>query len=485
MGTWKIVANTIYYGVVPKLTFLASLVVTPLITPFLTPADYGIQGVISSYTSLLAVIAPLGFHVHLTNSFYEYKENYRLVWGRVLYIFLVSGIVFGLVDALLLWLVLPMEPSLELAALCLLGAIPVLLFGNNLVASHLFPLLARPQPLVLTNLLCSLAGTALLFTMVYGFHLGYWGLIAAGGLSAILSFGIFARILWTGYHIKPIMERNARRFTRMLKVALPLIPHALGFVLLTSSSRIVMTWYQVPLDEIGLFTHGCAMGEMGMFLTTALTTALAPQIQTAYRNGNLQAYRKLYYICQLVSLTVSVMICLWMQEIYTLLIRNDELSMSANIATLMCFANVVYPFYTFMSVPAFIEKNTLQLLWLVFVPGLLNIAICAALIPVWGYKVAIYSTMLSYWSQLAIPLWNRFYKQHVGAWLGSLDFGGTGARRCEGAIKLLAVAGLFAGCVLLFNYINHVALGYKVAITLMVLMLFGSIYSMKKLYKVL
>ena len=472
MSTRKIVANTIYYGVVPKLTFLASLIVTPLITPFLTPEDYGIQGVISSYSSLLAVIAPLGFHVHLTNSYYEYKNNYRLVWGRVLYIFLISGIVFGLADFLLLTSVLPMTFSLELVALCLLGAVPVFLFGNNLLASHLFPLLAKPQPLVLTNLFCSLAGTALLFTMVYVYHLGFWGLIAAGAFSAVLSFGIFSKILWIDYRIKPIIETNAKRFTAMLKIALPLIPHALGFVLLTSSSRIVMTWYQIPLDEIGLFTHGCAMGELGMFITTALTTALAPQIQVAYRNHDLQSYRKLYYISQLVTLVISVLICLWMQEIYTLLLRNDELSMSAGIATLMCFANVVYPFYTFMSVPAFIEKNTLQLLWLVFVPGLLNIAICAALIPVWGYKVAIYSTMFSYWSQLLIPLYNHFYKQHVGAWLGSLK-------------KIFVVLCLFVGCVILFNYINHVAWGYKVVISLLVLMLFGSVYSMKKLYKVL
>ena len=258
----------------------------------------------------------------------------------------------------------------------------------------------------------------------------------------------------------------------MLKIALPLIPHALGFVLLTSSSRIVMTWYKIPLDEIGLFTHGCAMGELGMFITTALTTALAPQIQVAYRNNDLQSYRKLYYICQLVTLVISVLICLWMQEIYMLLIRNNELSMSAGIATLMCFANVVYPFYTFMSVPAFIEKNTLQLLWLVFVPGLLNIAICALLIPVWGYKVAIYSTMFSYWSQLLIPLYNHFYKQHVSAWLGNLK-------------RIFVVLCLFVGCVILFNYINNVALGYKAVISLLVLMLFGGIYSLKNLYKVL
>jgi O-antigen/teichoic acid export membrane protein len=138
----------------------------------------------------------------------------------------------------------------------------------------------------------------------------------------------------------------------------------------------------------------------------------------------------------------------------------------------MCFANVVYPFYTFMSVPAFVEKSTLQLLWLVFVPGLLNIAICALLIPVWGYKVAIYSTMFSYWSQLLIPLYNHFYKQHVSAWLGNLK-------------KIFVVLCLFVGCVILFNYINNVALGYKAVISLLVLMLFGGIYSLKNLYKVL
>ena len=52
MSTKKSVANTFYYGVVPKLTMLLSIVILPLTTPFLTTFDYGIYGVMNSYSGL-------------------------------------------------------------------------------------------------------------------------------------------------------------------------------------------------------------------------------------------------------------------------------------------------------------------------------------------------------------------------------------------------------------------------------------------------
>ena len=71
MSTRKIVTNTFYYGVVPKLTMLLSIVILPLTTPFLTTYDYGIYGVLTSYTSLFVSIAPLGLHVCCHRSFSE------------------------------------------------------------------------------------------------------------------------------------------------------------------------------------------------------------------------------------------------------------------------------------------------------------------------------------------------------------------------------------------------------------------------------
>ena len=132
----------------------------------------------------------------------------------------------------------------------------------------------------------------------------------------------------------------------MLRIALPLVPHTLGFVLLTSSARIVMSQYGVSYDEIGLFSHGSTMGDYATVITSALVTALMPQIQRSYRSKNYKDYRNLYFLCQTVAVITSFVLCIWMPEIYSILIRNARLAQSCDIACMLCFANVVFSFYT-------------------------------------------------------------------------------------------------------------------------------------------
>lgn len=467
MSTRKIVTNTIYYGVVPKLTMLLSIVILPLTTPFLTTFDYGIYGVITSYTSLFVSIAPLGLNVHLTNSYFEYPHHYNLVWGRVLMLMLISSALFGILNIGILMFTLPLEVSWSKWVLCLIGSMPIFLLANGLLAQHLFPLQESPKPLVFTNLTGSVLGMLLSFVMIYYLRLGYWGLMASGAVSAIFIFVVFMKFVWADFDIRPILDRKWHRIKEMLRIALPLVPHTLGFVLLTSSARIVMSQYHVSYDDIGLYSHGSTMGDYAVVITSALVTALGPQIQRAYRSGNYNAYQKLYFLCQTVALTTTFLICVWMPEIYALLIRNDNLAQSCDIASLLCFANVVFSFYVFMSAPVFIEKNTMQLLWLVFVPGILNFVLCYAFIPVFGYRIAIYSTIISYWSQLLIPFFVGYYKRNVKMWLGN--------RRRTVIILFVILTDL-----ILANLLMYTALWLKVILTFMAI---GCLFSFYRHYK--
>ena len=193
MSTKKIVTNTIYYGVVPKLTMLLSVVILPLTTPFLTTFDYGIYGVITSYTSLFVSIAPLGLNVHLTNSYFEYPRHYNLVWGRALMLMLMASLLFGLVNIGILMYTLPLEVSWSKWLLCFIGSMPIFLLANGLLAQHLFPLRETPKPLVFTNLFGSIFGMLLSFVMIYYLRLGFWGLIASGALSSLFIFSVFLK----------------------------------------------------------------------------------------------------------------------------------------------------------------------------------------------------------------------------------------------------------------------------------------------------
>ena len=460
MSTRKIVTNTFYYGVVPKLTMLLSVVILPLTTPFLTTFDYGVYGVMTSYTSLFVSIAPLGLHVHLTNSFFEMPRHYHLVWGRVLMMVLLSSFIFGLINMGILLFTLPMGATMEGLLLCVAGSVPIFLLANGLLA----------KPLVFTNLMGSVLGMSVSFVLIYFFKLGYWGLISSGVVSGIFVFTVFIKFVWSDYNIRPIWDHSKKRVRRMLKIALPLVPHTLGFVLLTSSARIVMSQYGISYDEIGLFSHGSSMSDYAVVITSALVMALSPQIQRFFRSADFKSFRKLYFLCQAVALVTSFLICVWMPEIYGLLIRNARLAQSCDIACLLCFANVVFAFYVFMSTPVFIEKNTMQLLWLVFVPGIMNFVLCYTLIPVFGYRAAIYSTIVSYWSQLMIPFFVGYYKGSVHEWLGT--------RRLIPLILLVILADL-----LIANQVMHTDLWVKVIISAVAVVSLWYFYRRQHLYE--
>ena len=157
-----------------------------------------------------------------------------------------------------------------------------------------------------------------------------------------------------------------------------------------------------------------------------------------------------------------------MPEIYSLLIRNARLAQSCDIACLLCFANVVFSFYTFMSTPAFIEKNTMQLLWLVFVPGVLNFLLCYLLIPVFGFRAAIYSTIISYWSQLMIPFLVGYYRRSVHQWLGN-------------RWRIVPILLVILFDLLVANEVMHMGIWVKVILTVLVTVILFSFYRRERL----
>ena len=470
MSSFKVIKDSLYYGFVPKLTTFVSVFTLPLITPFLTPYDYGISGVLGSYSGLIGAILPLGLHVHLTNSFFEFPRHYNLVWGRVLGLMLFSAILFMIVNFLILIYTIPMAFSAKLVLLCAVASIPLLYSPNSILASHLFPLVQKPRPLVLTNFLGSVLGILISFVMIYFFHLGYWGLVVPGVLSGLICNQLFVKYIWKDYYIRPILEKKVKRIIWMLKVGLPLVPHGLGFMFLASSANLVMSQLHVSYDEIGLYNHGCTMGGYAVIVTSALQTAIAPQIQRAYRSKDFVGYRQLYYLCQSVALISSICICIWLPELYSFLIRNEELRLSCPIASLMCFSNVVMAFYGFLSTPAFIEKSTSQLLWLVFVPGVLNFTLCLIFIPIFGYQAAIYSTIISYWSQLLIPFFVKYYRENVMIWLGSIS-------------KIIWILMFLLAGLILGQFCASFDLWLKIALTSLIVLSFLFVYRQKRMYE--
>ena len=56
----KLLKNTAYYGIVPAVPKVVSILLLPLLTMHLTSVDYGIAGTIVAYTTAIAAFSTLG-----------------------------------------------------------------------------------------------------------------------------------------------------------------------------------------------------------------------------------------------------------------------------------------------------------------------------------------------------------------------------------------------------------------------------------------
>jgi O-antigen/teichoic acid export membrane protein len=420
MDVRKIFENSLWYGIVPRLSSLATIFLMPIITPYLTKNDYGAWGIINSYTGLIVSVCSLGLHTHLSNSFYEYarNEHYKLVWRRLFFLMYISSFFFSAILAAVIYYELKNEVQELLWPVIVVSIIPILCYPNQVIVEHYCVLTERPRLMALRNFFVGLISVAVMYLTIGKWHLGYIGWLISAAVSGVLLFLLFFKEIWIVKGFTPCPEQSWRRIKSLFKISLPVIPHNLGHSLLTTSDRIVMGFMAVSIADIGLYTNGYQMGNYLNMVSSGLLMSISPHLQTAYRRKDFAQMRRIYGITQIPLLSLIFIIALWMPEIYFILIRNSKLHEAIPLATILTFTLSSTVIYSFMSVSAFINKKTITLLWLVFGPAVVNITLNTILIPFFGYKSAAWSAVIARLSICLLPFFHSFYRGETKAWLG-------------------------------------------------------------------
>lgn len=463
----KILKDSFWFGVVPKLSSIVSILVLPIVTPFLTPEDYGIYGIITAYLSLFTCISTLGLHMHLPNSFFVLKDNYKLLWRRIFGTMLVSCVLLSFVLFIMYLFLLHDIPMFQRIYVSILAVIPLLFSANGLISNNFYVLIRQPKPLVLRNLIGSLVSICVFFVCARIFKLGYLSWLVASALSTVVVFVLFIKPIWFREQIYPQIDKSKRRQKRLFKIALPVIPHSLGHLLLSSADRIIMTLLGISLVDIGLYSNGHQLGDYVGFVIIGIFTAISPVIQKAYRSNDCKSMLYYYYTTQLLSSLIVFFLSIWMREVYQLLIRNEALQQSYLVASVICFSLVMYANYFFMSTSAFIKEKTGYILYLVFVPGLLNIVLGIGLISVYGYLGAAFAMLISNWCTSLIPFFIKYYKNEISYMLGSTT-----------PVLLVLICNL---CLLLLSFLcKEMAIESKLLLTLFFLAIGFWLYKSKQ-----
>lgn len=408
-----LVVNVLWFGIIPKLSMLLSIIILPVVTPFLSVNDYGIIGIINAYVGIFTGLSTLGLHMHLNNTYYELPDHYRLAWRRLLYWIILGSIIGAFIVAFVLFIELPKEMFYNRYIVVLLAIFPILLNSNQVVAAHYYTLKSNPRPLVLRNLLGSICGVFVFFIAARYLKLGFLSWLLNSFVSSVIVFLLFVDSLWIKEKIYPVVDRNKKRIKEWLKIALPIIPHTVGHMIMSSSDRIIMSLLGVSVFSIGIYSNGYTMGNYVIIIIDAIFVAIMPLLQTTYRSNNHLQMRKIFLITQVFTILFLLFVAIWMKEIYLLLIRNSELQPSYKVATFITFANIVAPLYNIMSLSSFIKKKTKSILWLIFFPSILNVILNFIFIPIYGYMAAIFTTLVSRWIIVLVAIFHPFFKSEI------------------------------------------------------------------------
>ena len=407
----KILRHGSWYFAASVLTKLAGLVLVPVYTRYLSPAEYGVLGSLDAVMRLLPMFLSLYLDASFIRFYYEDRrvshERVRRLYSTQFWFVLVWGLgvtAFGFVIAPYTIQELVDVPFLPFIPLVF--AAPLLtqlgIMGSQIMRADL-----KAREVSLVNLLSFIATASVALTLLVPFGYGVesllWGLTAGPFVAFVIFTAIALRTRVLGWAFDwPTLRRS-------LAFSIPLIPNVAGGWINGFSNRLVLAHYGT-LADVGLFTISAQLGYVMYFLTDAVTQVqnpIAMSALTADPEAGKRQISEFLSVFVWTVLAVFLLLTLFSEEVLILLTppAYHEAYTLVAIFAAAYIAGAIYRVFT-------VVLMYRRLLWVIssgaVASAILNVALMFALIPALGrpaaavtflVSTAAYTAWIVWWSQ--------------------------------------------------------------------------------------
>lgn len=175
---------------------------------------------------------------------------------------------------------------------------------------------------------------------------------------------------------------------------LPLIPHYLSSILLSSSDKVMIQRF-IGAEAVGLYSVAYTFAGLALIVFSAINNAYTPFAYNAIRGKNYKELsRKTKYII-LLSVIFSLGLMFLAPE-GILILGGESYLTSLEIVPILVVGIFFSSFYFIFSNVEFVYERTKFIFPITILGAGLNILTNWLLIPKFGYEVAAYTTLLSY-----------------------------------------------------------------------------------------
>ena len=297
----------------------------------------------------------------------------------------------------MLFFILPLDTVTKIQVI-ILNLVPVIFFENiNVFGSRFLQLHHKAFSVASISAISGLATVGCNLYTISVLKLGYMGWFISTFIGAMVQFIFFSRLLYKN-RINPIPIFRYKYIKRYLYISLPFVPNKYGHYLLNSSDRIVMDLLNISTYNIGRYNFGYNLGNYIQIIVTSLGIAIAPfylKLISSTKIKDLKIAKEVTNFIQSVFILMSVLGALWLKEVFNILVSNDDLKKTYDVAIIIVMMQNYAPIRFFFTNYIVYHEKTRFLWKITFVGGIINVGLNILLIPTFGVLIAAVTTFIT------------------------------------------------------------------------------------------
>lgn len=359
-------------------------ILLPILTRYLTPAEYGQIAMFTIFTSALAAIIGLSVHGAANRRYFDESVNTTELArfnGNCLFILLVST---SIALFLLLFIDYLLADYLGIPTLWVyLGILSV--FCSFILNIRLGQWQIRGKAKRYGILQISNALVVLLFSLLFviSMKLGpdgrIYGIVSTSLIIAVLSY-------YTLRNDQLILFKyNREDINYALSFGVPLIPHVLGGFLLLSVDRLVIN-KELGLEMTGIYMVAINLGGALNIIFNSINKAYSPWLFAQLKENNEKKKRDIvkktymYFVFLVFLAALSFLIAPPVLK----LIVGEKFHQAGEVLPLIITGQIFMGMYFMVTNYIFYIKKTKYLSYVTIISGVINVILLLALIPNYG-----------------------------------------------------------------------------------------------------
>lgn len=359
----------------------------PVFARLMSTSDYGVYNTYTSYEAILFIIMGLALNASFKNANIKFKEKFNSYVSTCVLEAMFVLLIF-MVGAIVLFEICGLKKNSYIYILLLHGYASAIISYYNAYLGISY----RSKEYVKFALIIAIGNVAISVCLMLTFFTndrGFARIIGAALPNFLVALYIINR-LWKIQ--KPCLDKSFVLFS--LKFSLPLIPHGISQVLLSTFDRIMIS-DMIGKNETGIYSFSYNIYSIVAVIFSSLNQVYEPWFYEKMHSKDYNSIKNISAKYMYISLMIVTMIMLGAPELIKIL-GTVEYYDSIKIIVPVTIGGYFSFLYSFPAVVEYYYEKTNYIAFATVISAILNIVLNYIFISQIGYQAAAYTTLVTY-----------------------------------------------------------------------------------------